>query len=94
MKTLLFFIVLSTFLYAQSNLKTGDIIPREDKLRFLDSLNKYRIEAVVTALEYSFQEDSLARMRTTTLFKHIDSISEETYNSYIMEHNHFNFFVI
>jgi hypothetical protein len=33
-------------------------------------------------------------MRTTTLFKHIDSISEETYNSYIMEHNHFNFFVI
>ena len=93
MKTLIFFLVLSTSLYAQSKLKTGDIITREDKLRFLDSLNKYRTEAGVPALEYSFQEDSLSRMRTTTLFKHIDSISEETYNSYIMEHNHFNFVV-
>jgi uncharacterized protein YkwD len=92
MKTLLFFIVLSTSLYAQSNLKTGDIITREDKLRFLDSLNKYRIEAEVPALEYSFQEDSLARLRTSTLFKHIDSITEETYNSDIMEHNHYNYF--
>ena len=94
MKTLLFFIVLSTSLYAQSKLKTGDFITREDKLRFLDSLNKYRIEAGVKPLKYSFQEDSLARLRTRTLFKHIDSISEETYNSDIMEHNHFNFFVI
>ena len=91
MKTLLFFIVLSTSLYAQSNLKTGDIITREDKLRFLDSLNKYRLEAGVQPLEYSFQEDSLARLRTTTIFNHIDSISEEEYDSDWLEHLHYKF---
>ena len=92
MKTLIIFLLLSTSLYAQSKFKTGDIITKEDKLRFLDSLNKYRLEAGVQPLEYSFQEDSLARLRTRTLFKHIDSISEETYKSDIMEHNHYNFF--
>ena len=91
MKTLLFFIVLSTSLYAQSNLKTGDIITREDKLRFLDSLNKYRLEAGVPPLEYSLQEDSLARLRTTTIFNHIDSISEEEYDSDWLEHLHYKF---
>jgi uncharacterized protein YkwD len=91
MKNLILMILVSTSVFAQSQFKTGDVITTEDKLRFLDSLNKYRIEAGVPALEYSFKEDSLARLRTTTLFKHIDSISEETYNSDIMEHNHFNF---
>ena len=92
MKNLILMILVSTSIFAQSKFKTGDIITTEDKLRFLDSLNKYRIEAGVNPLKYSFQEDSLARLRTTTLFKHIDSISEETYKSDIMEHNHFNFF--
>ena len=90
MKTLLFFIVLSTSLYAQSNLKTGDIITREDKLRFLDSLNKYRIEAEVPALEYSFQEDSLAILRVKTLFNHAESLTEEEYQADWKNHGHFN----
>ena len=91
MKTLIIFLLLSTSLYAQSKFKTGDIITREDKLRFLDSLNKYRLEAGVPPLEYSLQEDSLARLRTTTIFNHIDSISEEEYDSDWLEHLHYKF---
>lgn len=91
MKTFILMILSTVSILAQSQFKTGDVITSEDKLRFLDSLNKYRIAAGVPALEYSFQEDSLAKLRTKTLFKHIDSISEETYNSDVMEHNHFNF---
>ena len=91
MKTLIYFLVLSTSLYAQNKLKTGNIITREDKLRFLDSLNKYRLEAGVPPLEYSLQEDSLARLRTTTIFNHVDSISEEEYDSDWLEHLHYKF---
>jgi len=91
MKKLLLILLSTVSIFAQSQFKTGDVITTKDKLRFLDSLNKYRIEAGVPALEYSFQEDSIARLRTRILFNHIDSISEETYNSDIMEHNHFNF---
>ncbi len=78
-------------LMAQSQYKTGDTITTQDKLRFLDSLNKYRILAGVEPLEYSFQEDSLAKLRTETIFKHIDSISEEEYKSDWMEHQHHRF---
>jgi len=78
-------------LMAQSQYKTGDTITTEDKLRFLDSLNKYRILAGVEPLEYSFQEDSLAKLRTETIFKHVDSISEEEYRLNPLENLHFNF---
>ncbi len=78
-------------LMAQSQYKTGDIITSQDKLRFLDSLNKYRAIAGVEPLEYSFQEDSLAKLRTETIFKHIDSISEEEYRLNPLENLHFNF---
>ncbi len=81
----------SMSLMAQSQYKTGDTITTQDKLRFLDSLNKYRILAGVEPLEYSFQEDSLAKLRTETIFKHIDSISEEEYKSDWMEHQHHRF---
>ena len=92
MKTLLLILLSTVSVFAQSQFKTGDIITTEDKLRFLDSLNKYRIEAGVAPLKYSFQEDGMAKLRTKTLFEHINSISEEEYKSDIMEHNHFNFF--
>jgi hypothetical protein len=77
MKKLILMILVSTSVFAQSQFKTGDVITTEDKLRFLDSLNKYRIEAGVQPLEYLFQEDSLARLRVSTIFRHIDSIGDQ-----------------
>ena len=91
MKNLILMILISTSVFAQSKFKTGDVITTKDKLRFLDSLNKYRIEAGVQPLVYSFQEDSLARLRTTTIFNHVDSISEEEYTSDWLEHLHYKF---
>ena len=91
MKKMFLMIFVSTSVFAQSQFKTGDVITTQDKLRFLDSLNKYRIEAGVPLLEYSLQEDSLAKLRTTTIFNHIDSISEEEYKSDWMEHQHHRF---
>lgn len=91
MKNLFLFILASSSVFAQSKFTTGDAITTQDKLRFLDSLNKYRIESGVSPLEYSLQEDSLAKIRTTTIFNHIDSISEEEYKSDWMEHQHHRF---
>ena len=81
MKTLLLILLSTVSLFAQSQFKTGDIITTEDKLRFLDSVNKYRIEAGVAPLKYSFQEDSLARLRVNTLFNHAESLTEEEYQA-------------
>jgi hypothetical protein len=92
MKQIIIFLFAVTSVFAQSQFKTGDTITTEDKLRFLDSLNKYRILAGVEPLEYSFQEDSLSKYRTLTLFKHVDSISEEEYKSDITENQHHLFF--
>ena len=83
--------ILSTVsMIAQSQFKTGDVITTEDKLRFLDSLNKYRIEAGVPPLKYSFQEDSLAKLRVNTLFNHAESLTEEEYQADWKNHGHFN----
>ena len=90
MKTLLLILLSTVSLFAQSQFKTGDVITTEDKLRFLDSLNKYRIEAGVPALEYSFQEDSLARLRVNTLLNHVETLSDEEYKSDWQNHLHFN----
>lgn len=90
MKNLILMILISTSVFAQSKFKTGDIITTEDKLRFLDSLNKYRSEAGVAALEYSFQEDSLARLRVKTLLNHVETLSDEEYKSDWQNHLHFN----
>lgn len=90
MKTIILIFIMAFSMIAQTQSKTGDIITNTDKLRFLDSLNKYRIEAGVPALEYSFQEDSLAKLRVKTLFNHVDSLSEEEYKSDWQNHLHFN----
>lgn len=77
---------------AQIQFKTGDVITTEDKLRFLDSLNKYRIEAGAPPVKYSFQEDSLARLRVSTIFRHIDSIGDQDWKKDVLEAQHYRFF--
>ena len=71
--------------------RTGNIVTNEDKLRFLDSLNAYRLEIGSVPLQYSFQEDSLARLRVATIFKHVDSISESEYKSDYVAALHYKF---
>lgn len=92
MKKLMFFILItmSQFVLAQGQFKTGDIITTEDKLRFLDSVNKYRVLAGVKPLVYSFEEDSLANLRVKTLFNHADTLTEEEYQADWKNNGHFN----
>ncbi len=90
MKKLILLVLLSTSMLAQSQFNTGDTITAIDKLRFLDSLNKYRTLAGVKPLQYSFRQDSLAKIRTETIFNRIDSITEDDYKSEILSHMHFN----
>ena len=73
-----------------SNL-TDDTIRTVDKLRFLDSVNKYRIQKGIAPLVYSFHDDKLARYRVKTIYKHIDSISDQEYLSNYMTHLHYKF---
>lgn len=88
---MLVLVFMSQIVFAQSQFKTGDIITKEDKMRFLDSVNKYRIEIGVPPLKYSFQEDSLARLRVMTIFRHIDSIGDVEWKKDIMEAQHYRF---
>lgn len=93
--TMHFSIIILLFLvhglcFSQSN-RTGNFITKEDKLRFLDSLNAYRAEIGSIPLQYSFQEDSLARLRVATIFRHVDSISESEYKSDYVAALHYKF---
>lgn len=63
-----------------------------DKLRFLDSVNSYRIIKGVPPLRYSFQEDSLSRLRVASIYRHIDSIGDDEWKKDISEAQHFRFF--
>lgn len=90
MKTFILMLFATASLFAQSQFKTGDVITLEDKLRFLDSVNKYRVLAGVKPLVYSFEEDSLARLRVRTLFNHIETLTEEEYQADWKNHGHFN----
>lgn len=90
MKIFIVMILSTVSMIAQSQFRTGDVITTEDKLRFLDSVNKYRILAGVPPLKYSFQDDSLARLRVKTLFNNAESLTEEEYQSDWQNHGHFN----
>lgn len=84
-------IILSQGICLAQNNVTGNEITKDDKLRFLDSLNSYRKEIGAIPLQYSFQEDSLARLRVATIFKHVDSISESEYKSDYVAALHYKF---
>ena len=73
-----------------SNL-TNDTIRPEDKLRFLDSVNKYRIQKGIAPLKYSFHDDRLAKIRVRTIYKHVDTLSDEEYKSNYLQHLHYKF---
>jgi uncharacterized protein YkwD len=73
-----------------SNL-SDDTIRTVDKLRFLDSINKYRVKKGIAPLTYSFQDDKLARIRVRSIYKHIDSISDAEYKLNYLEHLHYKF---
>jgi len=68
-----------------------DTITVLDKLRFLDSINKYRVKKGISPVIYSFHDDKLGRLRVKTIFKHIDSITVEEYKSDPVTHLHWNF---
>jgi uncharacterized protein YkwD len=99
MKTLSILIALllsTTCIFAQnSSIKvnnfTDDTIRTVDKLRFLDSVNKYRVQKGIAPLKYSFHDDRLAKIRVRTVYKHIDSISDEEYKSNYLQHLHYKF---
>ena len=99
MKTLSILIALllsTTCIFAQnSSIKvnnfTDDTIRTVDKLRFLDSVNKYRIQKGIAPLKYSFHDDKLAKIRVRTVYKHIDSIPYEEYKSNYLQHLHYKF---
>jgi hypothetical protein len=90
MKHFIIFLFTVTSVFAQSQFKTGDTITTQDKLRFLDSLNKYRILAGVEPLKYSFRQDILASLRIETILNRIESINETEFKSEILGHMHFN----
>lgn len=74
-----------------ANETDGHVLTPADKLRFLDSLNYYRAEYGSPPLCYSFQEDSLARLRVATIYHHIDSLENASITFDIMEALHFRY---
>jgi hypothetical protein len=92
MKEFLIFAIflITSNLYAQSEFESPYLFTKEQKIEFLDSLNKYRDSLGVPKVQYSFQEDSLSRLRISSIFNHIDSIGEEEYKKDIIENQHHN----
>ena len=77
--------------YVNAQETDGHVLTEYDKLRFLDSLNYYREKSGVPLLKYSFQEDSLAKLRVATIYRHIDSLHNADVKYDYMEELHFRF---
>lgn len=63
----------------------------KDKLRFLDSLNKYRRGVGSPELEYSFKHDDLPIMRINTIVKHINKVTYIVCKENMRKHLHYRF---
>lgn len=66
-------------------------LTKEDKLRFLDSLNKYRKELGSPELEYSFRHDDLPIMRINTIVNHINKVTYIVCRENMRKHLHYRF---
>lgn len=87
---IIIFLLAVTSAFAQSQFKTGDAITTEDKLRFLDSLNKYRNMYGIPELKYSFKYESFSVNRIETIRNHIKKISYEECRKNLRKHLHIN----
>ena len=85
------FILFSTSGYTFATETDGYALTPSDKLRFLDSLNYYRAKIGAPMLRYSFQEDSLARLRVATIYRNLDSLHKASIKYDYMEALHFRF---
>jgi len=91
MKRLIIFLFAATSVFAQTQFKTGDMITTQDKLRFLDSLNKYRNMYGIPELKYSFKYEGISVNRIETIRTHIKKIGYEECRKDIRKHLHINF---
>ena len=91
MKQLIIFLFAVTSAFAQPQFKTGNHITNEDKLRFLDSLNKYRKMYGIHESKYSFAYEEISSIRISTIRKHIKNIGYEECKKDIRKHLHYNF---
>ncbi len=91
MKHFIIFLFTATSVFSQSQFKTGDIITAQDKLRFLDSLNKYRKMYGIHESKYSFTYEEISSIRISTLRKHIQEVTYEKCKDSVRKHLHYNF---
>lgn len=66
-------------------------LTKEDKLRFLDSLNKYRREIGSPELEYSFSHEELSSMRVNTIVNYVNEITYEECKTDFRKYLHYGF---
>ena len=87
----LLIIVSITYQFVNARDTDGYTLTASDKLRFLDSLNYYRAKSGVPLLKYSFQEDSLAKLRVVTIYRHIDSLHKADIKYDYLKELHFRY---
>lgn len=88
MKTLLLLII-STSLFAQSQSTIS--LTKEDKLRFLDSLNTYRKLVGSPESQYSFIYEKISTTRINTIRKYLKKISRKKCEANPRKYLHYNF---
>lgn len=85
----LLLLIISTSLFAQSQSTIS--LTKEDKLRFLDSLNKYRKIAGSPESQYSFTYEKISTIRINTLRKYLKTISLKKCEANPRKYLHYNF---
>lgn len=83
--------LLASSVVAQSAVNTNRIIVLEDKVRLLDSLNKYRVMAGLSEFTYSFEYEELSRQRTESVKNHLDTLPKIEFLKNSRKALHFNF---
>jgi len=90
-KLVIILFLLATNLLAQNSNQVNRIITFEDKMRLLDSLNKYRVLEGLPKFQYSFDYENLSQFRTQSVKQHLDTLSKEAFNLNSIKSLHFNF---
>jgi hypothetical protein len=91
MKQLIIFLFANFSLFAQQQIQSIqlNVISEDDKVRIVDSINKYRRNSGLNDVVYLHELDTLAKLRTNTIFGHIDTLTEEVISANPIKQLHF-----
>jgi len=91
MKTMKKLLILSLCFFMKQVVCSQDLVSMKDKRIFLDSMNLYRSELGLKKVRYSVEVETLAKIRTKTIYNHLKTLTQREYKKNYRIHLHEGF---